>query len=62
VRPRGANTGFARIGSLLASKLPASVRQKMLGVGLPAVLNDIDDEGKLRLGSALKPTPSLTTR
>jgi uncharacterized protein YndB with AHSA1/START domain len=50
------HTGFTGIGGLLVSKLLASVRRKMLGVGLPAVLNDIDDDGRLRPGSALRAT------
>jgi hypothetical protein len=37
----------------VTSRLLASVRKKMLGVGLPAVLDDLDDEGKLRPGSRL---------
>jgi hypothetical protein len=32
----------------------ASVRKKMLSVGLPAVLADLDDDGKLRPGSPLR--------
>jgi uncharacterized protein YndB with AHSA1/START domain len=56
------HTGFTGIGGLLVSKLLALVRRRMLAVGLPAVLNEIDDVGKLRPGSTLKPTPSLTTR
>lgn len=49
------HTGFTGIGGFLVSKVLASVRKKMLGAGLPAVLNDIDDEGRLRPGSTLKP-------
>jgi uncharacterized protein YndB with AHSA1/START domain len=56
------HTGFTGLGGLLVSKLLALVRRKMLAVGLPAVLNDIDDAGRLRPGSTLKSTPSLTTR
>ena len=31
------------------------VRRKMLSEGLPAVLNDLDEQGHLRLGSELRP-------
>jgi hypothetical protein len=37
------------------AKLLGHVRRKMLRVGLPAVLDDLDDEGALRPGSTLKP-------
>jgi hypothetical protein len=33
------------------------VRKKMLSVGLPAVLNDVDDDGTLCPASTLKPKP-----
>jgi hypothetical protein len=50
------HTGFTGIGGFLVAKLVLGpVRQKMLGVGLPAVLNDIDAAGLLRPGSTLKP-------
>jgi uncharacterized protein YndB with AHSA1/START domain len=50
------HTGFTGIGGFLVAKLALGpVRRKMLGVGLTAVLNDVDDEGKLRPGSTLKP-------
>lgn len=37
----------------LVSTVLASVRRTMLAVGLPAVLADLDDDGKLRRGSRL---------
>ena len=37
------------------AKLLGHVRRKMLTVGLPAVLDDLDDDGALRCGSTLKP-------
>jgi uncharacterized protein YndB with AHSA1/START domain len=50
------HTGFTGIGGLLMAKLVLGpVRKKMLDVGLPAVLNDIDDDGKLRPASNLEP-------
>jgi uncharacterized protein YndB with AHSA1/START domain len=50
------HTGFTGIGGFLLAKLVLGpVREKMLAVGLPAVLNDLDDEGKLRPTSTLKP-------
>jgi uncharacterized protein YndB with AHSA1/START domain len=42
------HTGFQGIGGFLVAKILASVRKKMLGVGLPAVLDQLDDEGSLR--------------
>jgi hypothetical protein len=51
------HTGFTGIGGFVTSRMLASVRKKMLGVGLPAVLDDLDDEGKLRLGSRLADRP-----
>jgi uncharacterized protein YndB with AHSA1/START domain len=49
------HTGFSGVGGFVVSKILASVRKKMLGVGLPAVLDDLDDDGKLRPGSSLRP-------
>jgi uncharacterized protein YndB with AHSA1/START domain len=50
------HTGFAGIGGFILSKLMMGPGwKKMLGVLIPAVLDDIDDEGKLRPGSTLKP-------
>jgi hypothetical protein len=47
------HTGFSSVGGLVVSKILASVRKKMLGVGLPAVLDEIDEDGKLLPGSSL---------
>ena len=44
------HTGFTGIGGFLVSRVLASVRKKMLRVGLPSVLNDLDDDGQLRPG------------
>jgi uncharacterized protein YndB with AHSA1/START domain len=50
------HTGFTGIGGFLVAKLALGpVRQKMLGVGLRAVLNELDDEARLRPGSSLEP-------
>ena len=38
------HTGFTGIGGFLVSKILASVRKKMLGVALPVVLDDLDDQ------------------
>jgi uncharacterized protein YndB with AHSA1/START domain len=46
------HTGFSGVGGFVVSRILASVRKKMLGVGLPAVLDDIDDDGELRPGSS----------
>ena len=49
------HTGFSGVGGLLMSKLLGRVRAKMLTVGLPAVLDDLDEHGRLRAGSTLRP-------
>ena len=41
------HTGFTGAGGFLLAKLLGSVRRKMLTVGLPAVLDDLDDNGVL---------------
>jgi len=51
------HTGFTGAGGFLLAKLLSSVRKKMLRVGLPAVLDDLDDNGALRTTSALRPKP-----
>jgi uncharacterized protein YndB with AHSA1/START domain len=54
------HTGFTGIGGFLVSRVLSSVRKKMLGVGLTALLNDVDDDGKLRPGSTLEPKSSAS--
>ncbi|MEU1625545.1 SRPBCC domain-containing protein [Streptomyces sp. NPDC020096] len=49
------HTGFTGVGGFFMAKLLGSVRRKMLESGLPAVLADLDDDGRLRPGSTLKP-------
>ncbi|WP_269858128.1 SRPBCC family protein [Streptomyces sp. RPT161] len=49
------HTGFTGTGGLLMAQILGHVRRKMLRIGLPAVLNDLDDAGMLRPGSTLKP-------
>ena len=49
------HTGFTGVGGFFMAQLLGHVRRKMLSVGLPAVLDDLDDEGGLRLGSTLRP-------
>ena len=51
------HTGFTGVGGAFMAKLLGRVRKKMLSAGLPAVLDDLDDEGKLRPASTLKPKP-----
>jgi uncharacterized protein YndB with AHSA1/START domain len=48
------HVGFTGIGGFFLAKLLSSVRRKMLTVGLPAVLNDLDDNGALRATSTLR--------
>lgn len=49
------HTGFTGIGGFLVSRVLQRVRTKMLDVGFPTVLRELDADGKLRPGSALKP-------
>jgi uncharacterized protein YndB with AHSA1/START domain len=49
------HTGFTGVGGFVVSRVLNNVRRKMLDVGFPAVLNNLDDEGKLRSGSPLEP-------
>lgn len=39
------HTGFTGVGGVFMAKLLGRVRRKMLTVGLPAVLDDLDDDG-----------------
>jgi hypothetical protein len=41
------HTGFTGAGGFLLAKLLGSVRKKMLTVGLPAVLDNLDETGAL---------------
>jgi len=45
------HTGFTGIGGFVMSRVLDRVRRKMLDVGFPRVLDDLDDRGKLRQGS-----------
>ena len=49
------HTGFTGAGGFFMAKLLGAVRRKMLTVGLPAVLDDLDDKGALRGDSTLQP-------
>ena len=51
------HTGFTGLGGIFMAKLLGRVRRKMLSVGLPAVLDDLDDHGTLRPASTLRPKP-----
>lgn len=42
------HTGFTGVGGLFMAQLLGHVRRKMLSVGLPAVLDDLDDDGVYR--------------
>jgi uncharacterized protein YndB with AHSA1/START domain len=48
------HTGFTGIGGLFMAQLLGRVRRKMLSDGLPAVLADLDDDGRLRPDSTLR--------
>jgi Activator of Hsp90 ATPase homolog 1-like protein len=45
------------VGGVFMAKLLGHVRRKMLRVGLPPVLDDLDEDGTLRPGSTLNPHP-----
>ena len=49
------HTGFTGVGGVFIAKLLGRVRTKMLSAGLPAVLDDLDDDGTLRPTSTLAP-------
>jgi uncharacterized protein YndB with AHSA1/START domain len=51
------HTGFHGIEGAFMSRLLGRVRRKMLSEGLPAVLADIGDDGRLRPGSTLRARP-----
>ncbi|MCX4745810.1 SRPBCC domain-containing protein [Kitasatospora sp. NBC_01287] len=42
------HTGFTGVGGFFMARLLGTVRRRMLAVGLPAVLDDLDDDGRLR--------------
>jgi uncharacterized protein YndB with AHSA1/START domain len=48
------HTGFTGVGGLFMSMLLGRVRTKMLSQGLPALLDDLADDGTLRPGSTLQ--------
>ena len=49
------HTGFQGLEGFMMSRLLGNVRRKMLNQGLPAVLDDLDEQGRLRPGSTLRP-------
>ena len=49
------HTGFTGVGGVFMATLLGHVRSKMLNVGLPPVLDDLDEDGALRPGSTLRP-------
>ena len=48
------HTGFTGIGGLFMSTLLGRVRTRMLTIGLPPVLDQLDDAGRLRPGNPLR--------
>jgi uncharacterized protein YndB with AHSA1/START domain len=48
------HTGFTGIGGFAMAKMLGSIRKKMLTVGMPALLSEMDDSGALRPGTALR--------
>jgi uncharacterized protein YndB with AHSA1/START domain len=49
------HTGFTGLGGYIVSRVLNRVRKRMLDDGFTAVLHDLDEHGRLRPGSALKP-------
>ena len=50
------HTGFTGVGRFFVVKLVMEPsRRRMFATGVPAVLDDLDDDGRLRRGSLLKP-------
>ncbi len=57
------HTGFRGVGGFILAKLMMGPGwKKMLGSRVPAVLADVDDDGKLRPGSTLEPKYEVTGR
>ncbi|MEQ0564818.1 SRPBCC domain-containing protein [Amycolatopsis sp. NEAU-NG30] len=48
------HTGFTGIGGFVMARVLGSVRRRMLTVGLPALLAELDDAGVLHPGAALR--------
>jgi uncharacterized protein YndB with AHSA1/START domain len=51
------HTGFTGPWGFFMARLLGRVRRTMLSAGLPAVLAELGDDGRLRPGSALRPAP-----
>jgi uncharacterized protein YndB with AHSA1/START domain len=49
------HTGFRGVEGVFMSRLLGRVRRKMLTEGLPRVLDELDERGVLRPGTALRP-------
>ena len=54
------HTGFTGVGGAFMAALLGRIRRKMLRVGLPAVLADLDDAGHLRPSSTTPPSPDAS--
>ncbi|HEY6786112.1 MAG TPA: SRPBCC domain-containing protein [Trebonia sp.] len=51
------HSGFTGVGGFFLARILGHVRAKMLTVGLPAVLDDLTDDGTLRATSTVAPRP-----
>lgn len=49
------HTGFTGAGGIFMAQLLGHVRRKMLSAGLPALLDDLGEDGALRADSTLRP-------
>ncbi|MEU4253777.1 SRPBCC domain-containing protein [Amycolatopsis sp. NPDC026612] len=49
------HTGFTGVGGFAMAKVLGAVRKKMLTVGVPALLAELDESGALRPGTPLRP-------
>ncbi|WAL68600.1 SRPBCC domain-containing protein [Amycolatopsis cynarae] len=48
------HTGFSGVGGFAMAKMLGSIRKKMLTTGMPALLAEMDDEGRLRSDTTLR--------
>jgi uncharacterized protein YndB with AHSA1/START domain len=54
------HTGFAGVGRGAMAKMLGAIRRKMLTVGMPALLAELDETGTLR--APAQPMPEATSR
>jgi uncharacterized protein YndB with AHSA1/START domain len=50
------HTGFTGIGGFMMARILGSIRTRMLTIGVPALLAELDETGTLRPDTTLRPT------